>query len=818
MFGKKFKYDYDMDDDDNMNGLTIALPPPAPISRADYLITVCIGVCAAVFAWLFSPSGLHPSAWIDCAQAAGLRPPSVLFPGLWRVGARAVYALFGLNLGEHVLCAAGKVSFGLMASLGYLSFRALLALLIRKLPVDGFWNRRLARVVSVTAAIAFVCSDPVWTVCQAFTTQTFLAVLFVSVATLWIRFYGDGKLTAAYAAMFFTGLLAAETPLGLLAFFVFWVLFCLLRDRGFLVQVELIDVLIQQNSKWFLTFCGAAGFLLGTTANVLGFIAFDGLAANGLALGDLPMKFGVQAWNLVVSAASSGGWILGVGIAVVPTVLVLSLVSRATDIEYFLKYQVGLVFFALACCAYSQLASLHPLWFWTWIKSPVMVGSPLLLVVFAYLMALTLLCALAVLGIDAFCRDNREIAQQYDSDSVARKPVDTPAKRILRFVVILSAFLLLLAGLLPGRIQPRTARMLSIMNDYVREIVTEAGDAKWLFTDGAYDCAIELEARKRGKNLVCVSLLPGPAVRSAYSCKLSLPDAEDRLSVEVGGSNLLRTWQRDKPDRLNESAFLLGFELWRRSGKAYPPVAGVLARPEGRMALKDRAESILRGYRLAERVLELYATGGLAPIAGRRVNDLFLFIQWRLSRLARVRSEIFDANGKSDRALEEVRLAESLDNRNESLKRIIEGMSRVKELTMRQMTPREGLQFALVRADFALARRYAEKILDADPDDPNANFGMGMSYFMEEQWARAEEYLSRCLRINPKEPAIWNNIAVLQLRTGRLDEAKKNALKALELIPDSAEVKDTIKQIEQAIQAAKTNATVEASAPEKKAK
>ena len=70
-------------------------------------------------------------------------------------------------------------------------------------------------------------------------------------------------------------------------------------------------------------------------------------------------------------------------------------------------------------------------------------------------------------------------------------------------------------------------------------------------------------------------------------------------------------------------------------------------------------------------------------------------------------------------------------------------MTRLRENTMRQMTPREGLQFALVRADFPLARRYAEPILDADPEDVDANFGMGMSYLMEEQYGRAEEYLKR---------------------------------------------------------------------------
>ena len=190
------------------------------------------------------------------------------------------------------------------------------------------------------------------------------------------------------------------------------------------------------------------------------------------------------------------------------------------------------------------------------------------------------------------------------------------------------------------------------------------------------------------------------------------------------------------------------------------------------------------------------------------MNDLFLFMQWRLARLARHRAERFDHEGLTDRSLEEIRISDTLDTKNDSLKLILEGMSRLRELTMRQMTPREGLQFALVRADFTLARKYAEPILDADPDDPNANFGMGMSYFMQEQFGRAEEYLMRCLKKNANEPAVWNNIAVLQLRTGRLDEAMKNAKKALSLIPDSAEVKDTVRQIEKAMVSAKTN-TVE---------
>ena len=76
------------------------------------------------------------------------------------------------------------------------------------------------------------------------------------------------------------------------------------------------------------------------------------------------------------------------------------------------------------------------------------------------------------------------------------------------------------------------------------------------------------------------------------------------------------------------------------------------------------------------------------------------------------------------------------------------------------------------------------------------------------------------MKRNDKEPAVWNNIAALQLRTGRFDEAKKNALKALELLPDSVEIKDTLKQIEKAMKDAATNKVnkVESAAGKKSAK
>ena len=121
---------------------------------------------------------------------------------------------------------------------------------------------------------------------------------------------------------------------------------------------------------------------------------------------------------------------------------------------------------------------------------------------------------------------------------------------------------------------------------------------------------------------------------------------------------------------------------------------------------------------------------------------------------------------------------------------------------MRAITPRRGLLMALGQADFTKARRYAEEVLKDDPDDANANFAMGMSYYVQRQWARAEEYLRKCLIGKPNEPAALNNLAIVCMETGRYDEALVLAERALKILPDSDEVKDTLKQIREARQKA----------------
>ena len=288
---------------------------------------------------------------------------------------------------------------------------------------------------------------------------------------------------------------------------------------------------------------------------------------------------------------------------------------------------------------------------------------------------------------------------------------------------------------------------------------------------------------------------------------------EARVTLAIGAPMALRTMVRDHADRLNEIALQLGFEMWKRDGKEIPLCSGVISRPGG-MPEDERLRGVDAANALADRVLDIYLAGGPSKSAGALVNDLFLFVQWRIARIARMRAERADREGKTVQSLKDVNISDRLDHHNAGLKRILRDMDKARERTLKSVTPRESLQLALARLDFTLARRYAELILEDDPNDPDANFGVGMSYYTLKQWARAEEYLRRCLIKRPRQPAVWNNLGMICMFTERYEEGLGYAKRALSIIPDSAEVKDTIKQIEEAWKAAKGEGAGDAKKPD----
>ena len=112
-----------------------------------------------------------------------------------------------------------------------------------------------------------------------------------------------------------------------------------------------------------------------------------------------------------------------------------------------------------------------------------------------------------------------------------------------------------------------------------------------------------------------------------------------------------------------------------------------------------------------------------------------------------------------------------------------------------RLTPREGMRLGMERADFRMAEMFARQVLYSDPNDVSANFVMGMFYFGNQQYGRAEIYLKTALARKPKSLSILNNLAVTQLRQGYLEEAEVNVRRALEVDPESLEARRTLSNV-----------------------
>ena len=302
--------------------------------------------------------------------------------------------------------------------------------------------------------------------------------------------------------------------------------------------------------------------------------------------------------------------------------------------------------------------------------------------------AASVVFALAVMAVEVCCRDHRRLAMERfaelnqengaeaNAESVDVRPLGFGTKAMLVIVP-----LLLLAAVVPGRYQGQTRRMLSIVNDYAKEVLSECGDVRWVFTEGAFDPWLELSAAAEGRSLKALSMFADNSARQRYIRTYGVSNAEERVTLDIGASMALRAMVRDHADRLNEIALQLGFEVWKRDGKEIPLCSGVLSRPVG-MTEEDRLRGVEAANALADRVLDVYIDGGPSKSAGTLVNDLFLFVQWRIARIARMRAERADNEGKTTQSLKDVNISDRLDHHNAALNRILRDMEKVREQTL----------------------------------------------------------------------------------------------------------------------------------------
>ena len=576
------------------------------IGLGDLIIAALLAASVFLFAGKWSFSCVLPSVWNDAVIASGVRPATTVIAGFWRFLGSYLYDACGVNGAGKLLVESGHLSLTLLAIIAYAVFRELLAFVMRARPQFSRRRTTVMQLASVVGAIAFVCADPVWSAGQCFSETTGLLLLSLAALEFYFVFLRKGTLKYAYLCAILVGLLSAETPMGLLLGGVFIGIYAFILKVMPVLESPFFKPAVIAVGKWHITFFFMAALIGGIALNCHTYIAEDGLTAIGASVGDIPLAYLKGYWQLVASAGDVLGWLLLVGAALAPFIVTLVRFPAAADEEQFLPYPTGIVFLVCGVVAAAQSAALPALWFWTYGE----IGSQYLLSIGCFLCALTLAGSVTILGVDALCRNHRRLAKQvFGADDAEGEPTDDEAveaaqSRSVKFLRLGGLALVpsvIVLAIVPGRIKDDTREMLDIIGEYVRTVVDEAGDAEYLFTDGNLDAAVELESARRGGTLKCISLLSGDDEMSVYLRTRGMEaDKEDLFSFTHDGGMGLRTWMRDKPKRLAQSAVQIGFDLWKRDGKAIPEVGGLLSRPGkelaaegGRSTNQNRYNSIM---------------------------------------------------------------------------------------------------------------------------------------------------------------------------------------------------------------------------------
>ena len=747
--------------------------------RRDTLFALATGVFVALLHLLWRFPCVHPSGWPDLAVAAGLRPPFGLCPGVWRAIVLPLFRHHSLDESLLVLRAAGVFAAGLTAALAYALFRETLAVTVRQFSRSRSWRNIVAPLVSLAGSVLLSCAEPVWVAGQSFSPAGLCLLETVAAALLLARHARLGGLWRLNLSLLLFGFLSGECAIGTVLTAGAAIAFARIRAGARKAHLPLAEAHAAGTPVTLPAAAWLFGFILAALLSARSFTAAGGLAAWGWSVRSLPIHYASAYVLTALASANLFGWLGFAAVVVLPFILAASHVGEALDDDKAFP-DAGLG--SLACSfafALAQLSAVSFAWYWRWFGL-IAVRSQALLCLSSFLSAGTAVLALAAFGFRISCHASvREDPKRRDG--------------LLLFLAVLVVLVLSV----PGRYAGQRRAALRAVRDYVRETARECGGAKWLFTDGSLDEGIELATLRNGRPVNALPMIAGPGPRESFIRMRGATGEEERIALREGASSTLKAWKRDFPRNLTNSAVQIGFELWRQTKEPLPPCSGVLARPAG-FAPGEAERGIQAANDLAERILDLTEAGVFGGAGDPAVEERLVQVLWRLARMAQTRAIAADLAGDRETALREADFAEQLDKANPSLRSLNARIGRAGIRALRTMSPREHLREALRRADFTAAKPYAEAVLATDSGNADANFAIGMFYFVEELYSKAEIYLERAARRRPDEPTFFNNLAIAQLMTRRFDLAEKNARRALELLPDSPEVRDTVRQVEKA--------------------
>lgn len=750
--------------------MKIRLPP-------EKLWAIGLGVAVACLSWLLAPAAIDGRIWQPLTEAALLRPPEQLQPGVWRLMTYACVRTFGLGTTLSLLSLAGPLA------LGYVSYRAAsgittaLALMLRtdRCPVAV---HRFLMPGLVTAAVGYFATTwPLFQSSWMLSPQLLFLVFLFTIFGLMRRFLIGSRLSCGLAAGFLCGVISAESLLGWIVLIVS-LISCHIRiwrdpERRFVLSNPATRNLM----KWELTVVFCLGFGAVLAANGWFFVHHGG------------------AWNTAFvnyfGKIRSGDLAVVFGLVVAPFLMTSMMLPQATDTQDFLSYARGL---SLVVCGITSAAFLFQ-------PGIVSFESEAVTVLLRYFATFSFTGSLTAVIVEVYCRNHLSLF-------VLRFGADDPEqseRKAFRYPLFIRRWLgpafsgLLVVMAILSLCRDGTRTLTRELDRCAREILLESEGLDRLFTDGSLDELLEIKSACDGERLMCVSLFSKRSEHDVAVRQRGLTGADDLQAMTLGGAIALGQWIDANDPQLARSGAQVGLELWRRS-KTRPVLGGFIARPGGYdVGSGADGEGLAQARRQAEAFAERADTPEVRRAYerchDRRLKQRFDKLMWRVARILELRAHEEDRNGRIEEGSRLLALAHRLDGRNGSITEMRSSLGLMWEQTDLRFTPREVLLVMLNRADFRAARPHAEAVLESNENDPDANFALGMFYYREKNLKRADLHLQRALDARPRQPAILNNLANVRMKLGRLEEALELSDLALQLKPDVPEVRQTNEEI-----------------------
>lgn len=775
---------------------------PGRQTLMDRFLAWALGVCVAVLAYFTGNSlELPPELWDDLAVAAGLRPPAGEFPALWWISLSFLIDNFGIAACIEGLKILGPVSLGLLTVMTHRLFTGLLPEVMKDGCIANRRGRWISRSIVATGAVLFVCSEPVWLAGCAVSPEMAAVLITEAVLLAALSAFEHSSRLGMILAGAVCGVLAAETPIAFVILVVCW---CRLyfkhrpkwAEDGLPLSNPVVFIVTSRRMVYAFLLCWMC-----TVALNLSFYRACGGGGEENGAFIAIVKYFLNYPAVLMDATTPIGWGLIFAVVIAPAVVLVVRSKSYADTSKILPLS-AVCFAAFAgvfsCLQSSGFSGFH---FWKWHSESSISAYPLCLSMLV--IAAVAVKSLSVLAVEIYFRNNARLLREIFPYGTATAPL---ALRTLASVKRLGGMLrlpaytvplILLASVIPFRFDGTVIRTAAVVNDTVYAVSDECDGATMLFTDGSLDAAVEVVCAAKGCHVKALSLMSGPG---SYDVALRLRGETEARNMELlkkGAAEALKSWVYEDNQCMSNIAVQVGLELWRNGAMHKLQLGGFTARTVFRDE-SEVAKSIEKAHEIAGRIISLYEKPDFGDCGYPELDRLFVCAQWRLARMCMMRADKAERSKEFAMAAEEKSLAQRLDSLNPEWRKVREKIDETMERRGLRLTPREGVGLGLRRKDFYMAGYYAERIIEENPNDMQANFALAMKCFVEQNYTGAEPYLERCLISAPNEPTILNNLAVVQLRLGSLDKAEANAVKALDLFPESKEIKTTLRHIRDA--------------------